>query len=332
MKLMDLTANLPHAESRGTGNPEITGIAFDSRRVGGGELFVCLVGLASDGHDFAAAAVSDGAPALVVQRFLDDLDVPQVRVADSREALARLAAVHQGHPSRRLKVIGVTGTNGKTSVTRILGDIARAAGRRSDVFGTLGNTVGGVERVTGFTTPEAPDFQRLLRESADAGMEWVAMEVSSHALDQRRVFATDYAVVVFTNLSRDHLDHHGTHEAYFEAKRRLFTAAGRGSESIPVAVIAIDDPAGQKLWDDLDDPRVSFGFSPRAASSTARVTGPHSDPCSVPQTRHSLLPNQVAGVPGTTEEIELSSIPKSFQSIRNTRFDSPSPQALLRVS
>ncbi|HET9235391.1 MAG TPA: UDP-N-acetylmuramoyl-L-alanyl-D-glutamate--2,6-diaminopimelate ligase [Candidatus Eisenbacteria bacterium] len=261
MKLRDLLAALPDYDLKGEGNVDIRGIELDSRRVGGGELFVCLEGLASNGHDFAATAVNQGAAALLVGRHLPDLaTTPQVVVGDPRKAMALAAAAFFSHPSRFLELCGVTGTNGKTTVTHLVQAVATAAGRRAEVLGTLGSKVGTEYRVTGFTTPEAPALQKYLREAVERKTEWLAMEVSSHALAQARVFGTDFSTVVFTNLTRDHLDFHGTMESYFEAKARLFSPDGRGSEREAVAVLNLEDPAGQVLAGKVTGPKATYGF------------------------------------------------------------------------
>ncbi|MEM8926109.1 MAG: UDP-N-acetylmuramoyl-L-alanyl-D-glutamate--2,6-diaminopimelate ligase [Actinomycetota bacterium] len=216
----------------------ITGATNDSRAVQPGWLYCCVPGANVDGHDFAPAAVDAGATALLVERPLD-LDVAQVEVAYVRASMGPAAAAVEGHPSDALTVLGVTGTNGKSSVVQILADIWEKAGIRTDQFGTL----------TGArTTPEAPELQRRLRASSDTGTGAVAMEVSSHALDMYRVAGTQFAAVIFTNLSRDHLDYHGTMEAYFEAKSQLFTA-----DYSPVAVVNVDDDYGVRLAASLLD-------------------------------------------------------------------------------
>ena len=212
----------------------VTSITFDSRAVTPGALFCCLVGATSDGHDHAAAAVAAGAVALVCQRPLP-LDVPQVVVADARAAMASLAAAFHGHPSRRLAVAGITGTNGKTTVTYLLAAVLEAAGRPAAVIGTITGTR---------TTPEAPELQARLAALAEDGVKAVAMEVSSHALVQRRVDALWFEVVAFTNLSQDHLEYHGTMEDYFRAKASLFDPA-----RARVGVVNADDPWGRRLID-----------------------------------------------------------------------------------
>ena len=213
-----LAGELPGAQvlepAAATGGPdvEITDVVHDSRSVRPGALFCCVPGALVDGHGFATEAVAAGASALLVERPLD-VDVPQVLVADARAAMGPLAAAFLGHPSEALTVVGVTGTNGKTTTTHLLANVMDAAGRRCEVLGTLSGTR---------TTPEAPDLQRQLAAWRDTGVEVVAMEVSSHALELHRVDGTRFRVAVFTNLSRDHLDFHGSMESYFATKARLF--------------------------------------------------------------------------------------------------------------
>ncbi|HEX2117808.1 MAG TPA: UDP-N-acetylmuramoyl-L-alanyl-D-glutamate--2,6-diaminopimelate ligase, partial [Acidimicrobiales bacterium] len=211
---------------------EIVAVAQNADNAGPGALFCCVPGARADGHDFAPQAVAAGAVALLVQRFLD-LDVPQVLVDDVRPAMARVAAALFDHPSRRMAVVGVTGTNGKTTTTHFLRAVLEADGRQAAVIGTLS----GVR-----TTPAAPELQSHLAELAGEGFQAVAMEVSSHALVQYRVDGVRFAVAVFTNLSQDHLDFHGTMEEYFAAKASLFDPA-----RAEVAVVNADDPWGRRL-------------------------------------------------------------------------------------
>jgi len=217
-------------------DPDLAAVVHDTRAVVPGALFCCVRGSRVDGHDLAGAAVERGAAALVVDHPLA-LDVPQIVVADVRAALGPVAATFWGHPSRDLAVLGVTGTAGKTTVTHLLASILEADGRPCGVIGTLSG-----ER----TTPEAPELQALLAEHRRRGDEAVAMEVSSHGLELGRVAATRFAVGVFTNLSQDHLDFHGTMEAYFAAKARLFDPGV--SER---AVVRADDPWGRRLLERL---------------------------------------------------------------------------------
>ena len=262
MKLHELIDALPSCELRGDAGVDIRSIEFDSRRVGGGELFVCLEGLARNGHDFAAAAVANGAAALLVTHHIREAaGAPQVVVPDTREAMARVAAAFFSYPAREMEVVGVTGTNGKTTVTHLLEAVGRQGGYSVNVMGTLGTKVGDTYASTGFTTPEAPELQMILRDAADRETSWVAMEVSSHALAQKRTFATDFSAVVFTNLTQDHLDYHGDMDAYFQAKELLFNAGSRGSSRDAVAVINLDDPAGKRLAGGAGDRVATYGFS-----------------------------------------------------------------------
>ena len=232
---------------------EVGGISHDSRRVVPGDLFCCVPGQISDGHVHAAEAVERGAVSLLCEHFIPELlerDVVQTRIAPGtmRPVMARLAAAFYAYPARDLMMIGVTGTNGKTTVTQILGDLLGATGRPTNVMGTLSGAR---------TTPEATEVQRVLagvrdRQKSDGARHAVAMEVSSHALVQSRVEGIHFDVAVFTNLSHDHLDYHGTMESYFEAKATLFTSrhALRG-------VVHADDVWGQRLLERSRIPTVA---------------------------------------------------------------------------
>ena len=236
-----------HGDATGTA---ITSVAFDTRRIQPGSIFCCVPGASRDGHDFAAAAVTAGASALLVERVVDGVDVPQVVVGEVRAAMGPIADVVFGRPSRRLDVFGVKGTNGKTTTTFLLRAMLAAAGRSSGLVGTTGIVVGGEERAANFTTPEAPDLHALLRDMVDAGDDSAAIEVSSHALDQKRIANVRFAAVGFTNLTRDHLDYHRSFEAYYQAKRKLFVEAGPEGQHWPAA-INCDDEWGSRLFDEL---------------------------------------------------------------------------------
>src|SRR4051794_2702670 len=199
----------------------VTSLTFDNRLVGPGTLFFCVPGFTRDGHDFAPDAIARGASALVVQRPLD-LGVPEVRVDDVRAAMAPAAARLHGDPTRALRAVGITGTNGKTTTAYLVRGLLEAAGRRTGLVGTVSAVVGGAERPMVRTTPEAIDLQGMFAEMRDGGDEAVVMEVSSHALQLRRADAIHWAVAIFTNLTQDHLDFHPTMEDYYLAKRRLF--------------------------------------------------------------------------------------------------------------
>ena len=228
----------------GAEDTEVTGLAYDNRRVEPGALFFCVPGFTADGHDFAPAAVARGAVALVVERELAQ-PVPQVRVESVREAMGPMAARFHGDPSARLRVCGVTGTNGKTTTAFLVRSLLEHAGRQTALMGTVKSVVGGHEREVARTTPEAIDLQADMAEMLAAGDRFLSMEVSSHALELRRVDGIRFAAAIFTNLSRDHLDFHPDMEAYYRAKARLFELAG--AEQGTVSVVNADDPHGARL-------------------------------------------------------------------------------------
>src|SRR5690349_4695125 len=230
----------------------VTDLAYDTRAVVPGSLFFCVRGAHLDGHDLAADAVAAGASALAVERVLD-VPVPQIVVVDARAAMAPAADAFFEHPSEELQVVGVTGTNGKTTTTFLLFAILAAAGRRPGLVGTIEARVGGERRGVKRTTPEAIDLQRLFREMLEAGDRSVAMEASSHASALHRLDCVRFAALVFTNLSHEHLDFHADMEDYFQAKRRLFL------DGSPAAV-SVDDEYGRRLAAELPD-AVTFGLS-----------------------------------------------------------------------
>ncbi|MGN7454995.1 UDP-N-acetylmuramoyl-L-alanyl-D-glutamate--2,6-diaminopimelate ligase [Paenibacillus pasadenensis] len=248
MRLEQLASQLKTARLAGDGATEITGVERDSRAVKPGDLFLCLPGHTVDGHDFAPQAVSAGAAALVVERPLP-LAVPQLIVRSSRHAMAVLADAFYGHPSRDLRVIGVTGTNGKTTTTYLIERILADAGRAPGVIGTIEMRYGGRSFPMSGTTPEALDLHRDLAAMREAGTTHVAMEVSSHALEQGRVKGVEYRTAVFTNLTQDHLDYHGTMDVYREAKGLLFARLGNGygDGETRYAVLNADDPAAERF-------------------------------------------------------------------------------------
>ncbi len=273
MKLETLMAALPGASSRGTVNREIAGVACDSRRVGPGFLFVAIPGSARDGAAFAADAEARGAAAVVTEQALPAIKGPAViRVPNAREALARLAAAFYGQPASRLRLIGVTGTNGKTTVSYMIRDILEAAGKPCGLIGTVEYRLGGRVIPASRTTPDAVTLQSFLAQMAQSGCASAVMEVSSHALDQDRVWGLDFDAAVFTNLTQDHLDYHKTMEAYFAAKKKLFAGLGRGGKPA-VAVLNTDDPYGRRLAEspDIQARIVTTGGSPDAAVRASHV-------------------------------------------------------------
>ncbi len=240
-------------ELMGNGAPdvEVSGLAYSSGSVSLGTLFFCVRGFTADGHDFAADAVERGAVALVCERPLG-LGVPEVIVPDARAAMGPAAARFHGDPTAQLRVVGITGTNGKTTTAFLVREVLEAADIRTGLLGTVKQVVGGVEESVERTTPEAIDLQATFRRMLDAGDEACAMEVSSHALELGRADGIRFACKVFTNLTQDHLDFHGDMEHYFIAKRRLFDQPGP-------SVLNADDPYGRRLAEELGD-AVTFGI------------------------------------------------------------------------
>jgi len=252
MNLEDLASILPVKTVRGSGGGEVTGLAYDSRSVGPGTAFVCVKGFQFDGHDFARDAVSRGAVALIAEREVGLDGITVVLVPDSRRALALLSSQFYGHPSRDMRVIGVTGTNGKTTIAQLVRWLLAKSERQAGLIGTIENVVCGRSLPVERTTPESLDLQRLLDDMRRCGSTHAVMEVSSHAIDLGRVAGTEFDVAVFTNLTQDHLDFHPDMEAYFEAKSRLFRELGSSYLSAPklgrkAAVINIDDEYGGRL-------------------------------------------------------------------------------------
>jgi UDP-N-acetylmuramoyl-L-alanyl-D-glutamate--2,6-diaminopimelate ligase len=255
-------AVLAPATVANTAAVEIRELAYDSRAAVPGTLFFCVRGERVDGHAFAGEAVERGAAALVVEQQLDH-PVPQLVVADARAAMAKAAVEFYDHPSHELTVAGVTGTNGKTTTCFLLFAVLAAAGRRPGLLGTIESRVGGERRPALRTTPEAIDVQRTLREMIEAGDQSCAMEATSHGAELGRLAGVRFSALAFTNLSRDHLDFHGTLEQYFEAKRRLFV-----TEEPPPAALNTDDAHGRRLAVELralgHERVITFGFGPEA--------------------------------------------------------------------
>jgi UDP-N-acetylmuramoyl-L-alanyl-D-glutamate--2,6-diaminopimelate ligase len=265
----------------GDGGITVADVTHDSREAGPGVLFVAVRGFTVDGHGFVGAACEAGSPAVCVEDPAAAAGVPAIVVPDTRAALGSLAAIAHGRPSERIVVIGVTGTNGKTTVTHLLEAIATSAGRVPGLVGTVGARIAGSPVSVQRTTPEATDFQRLLASMVDAGVDLAAVEVSSHAMALGRVDATRFRIAAFTNLSQDHLDFHGDMEDYYRAKASLFRP-----DRADRAVIWIDGRAGRRLADETDLPVTTVGLGPDAdvtaggivstlAGSTLTASGPN---------------------------------------------------------
>ncbi|MBB3109053.1 UDP-N-acetylmuramoyl-L-alanyl-D-glutamate--2,6-diaminopimelate ligase [Paenibacillus phyllosphaerae] len=248
MRLEQLAALLRVAQLQGDGTIEIQGVQTDSRQVAAGDLFICLPGHTQDGHAYAPQAVDKGAVALVVERPLE-LPVPQLVVKDARLAMAVIADRFFGQPSQQMKLIGVTGTNGKTTTTYLIERILADAGHHPGVIGTVERRFAGQSFPMSGTTPEALELQRYLAQMHAEGTDCVAMEVSSHALEQGRVKGCRFRTAIFTNLTQDHLDYHGTMEHYAGAKGLLFSRLGNeyaaDESERAYAVLNGDDPASE---------------------------------------------------------------------------------------
>lgn len=249
----------------GNENEPVEGIAYRSDSVKPHDAFCCIVGLKSDGHSYAQDAIDRGARVLVVERKIylaDATDVTEVVVSDSRKAMAHLAAYFYDNPSKEFDLVGITGTNGKTTTTYLVEHIAAASGKRTGIIGTVGITIAGKTEKSSRTTPESPDLQKLFAQMRDEKCDVVAMEVSSHALDLERTWDAHFAVTAFTNLTQDHLDYHKTFESYFAAKSLLF------SNDYPAKrVINIDSDWGKRLLKSCSaqgDSAITTGFDPSA--------------------------------------------------------------------
>jgi UDP-N-acetylmuramoyl-L-alanyl-D-glutamate--2,6-diaminopimelate ligase len=271
MKLHELLRGLDGLELGTELGAEVTSLAYDSRRVERGTLFFAIQGEKADGHAFIPQALERGAVAVVSERLPpSDLASRWVRVPRIRRALSMAGRVFFGQPDSRLKLIGITGTNGKTTTAFLVDSILRAAGIRAGLFGTIEYRVGNRSLPALNTTPESLDLWSYFAQTVDAGGTGVVMEVSSHALAQERVWGFPYSVAVFTNLTRDHLDYHKDFAHYYEAKRRLFE--GLGTLSPQWAVINLDDPWGRKLLDVPCPQRLTYGIN-----SNAQVKAKHVD-------------------------------------------------------
>jgi len=256
MDIERVIAALAPVDVLGRAPVEIADLAYDARDATAGSLFFCVPGSRADGHDFAAEAVANGAAALVVERPLE-LEVPQLVVEDARRAMGVAADEFFERPTEELELAGVTGTNGKTTTAFLLYSILAAGGRRPGLLGTIESRVGGERRPALRTTPEAIDLQRSFREMLDGGDRSCALEATSHGSELGRLDRVRFSALVFTNLTQDHLDFHGTIERYFDAKRRLFT------EEHPPAAVNVGDPYGRRLAEELQGhyQLVTFGFA-----------------------------------------------------------------------
>ena len=265
MKLSELLKSTSVQKVIGSVDPEITGLHHDSRTVGPGGLFFALKGVSADGHVFIPSAAANGAVAVIVE---ENVSLPSgivaVKVADSRLAMAEIAAAFFGDPTAAAPLIGITGTNGKTTTTYLIEGILAAAGLPAAVLGTISYRFGDTRIEASHTTPESTDLQNALRKLAYAGAKSFVMEVSSHALEQKRVYGCHFDVAIFTNLTRDHLDYHGSMEQYLDAKKRLFSELLQPDATKPRrrAAVNMDDPYGSAMRDCAACPVITFGTDP----------------------------------------------------------------------
>src|SRR5687767_11661203 len=272
MKLKRLIESLSAASVDGVLDREVTGIAYDSRRVTPGMLFVAIPGQHADGHEFISNAIDRGAAAIICERNgINHPRATKIKVPDVREALAKAAAAFHGNPSAKLKVIGVTGTNGKTTVTFMIKSMLEGVGIKTGLLGTVQYEIGDRVIPAQRTTPESLEVQQMMAQMVRAGCQACVMEVSSHALEQKRVLGVDFDVGIFTNLTRDHLDYHGTMEQYFAAKEKLFAGLTTGKKK-GVAVINIDDSFGARLsGKHRVEVELTYGFQPAARLRATEV-------------------------------------------------------------
>ena len=332
MKLGQILAGMTDYDIEGDRDSEIMGLTYDSRQVRPGYLFVAIRGHSANGHDYLQSAVDRGAVVLVAEEFGDIKgSAAKIRVPDSRLALSKIAVQFYSRPFETLNLIGVTGTNGKTTTSYILESILSVAGARPGVVGTVNYRFGGKNRAAPVTTPESLDLMCLLKEMADEGATHVIVEVSSHALDQKRTVGCPFRVAIFTNLSRDHLDYHKTMEAYFEAKSQLFRGLQKGRPGFePTAVINMDDPRGKILSTLTDAAVLTYGLDEasqvRAESILADKTGIRATLVTPAGQRgiqaslvgkHNIYNSMASGIIARILEINKESIRSSLSDFQN---------------
>jgi UDP-N-acetylmuramoyl-L-alanyl-D-glutamate--2,6-diaminopimelate ligase len=275
---------LAPCETQGEMRGQVTGLAYNSKTVESAQLFFCLRGNFADGHDFASEATDNGAIALVVEAFLP-LSIPQIKVADARAALSQVGRQYYGDPAGRLGMVGVTGTNGKTTTTFYIRSIFQHAGRQTGLLGTVYNQFGGAPLPSQLTTPESVDLWALLHRAVADQCDWVAMEVSSHALSMHRVDPADFDLAVVLNVTRDHFDYHKTFEHYLQAKARLVQGLAPGSRGgrPKAALLNADDPHAAAMAAGCDVPVFTFGLQQPA---DVRATEVHAGPAGSDFTLH----------------------------------------------
>ena len=247
MKLVDLLQGVNYELKNGSIDSEINHIQYDSRKIKEGDIFVCLTGFEVDGHNYANSAIKNGAKVILCEKEItvEDKDVTVLLVKEGRKALATMSANYYDHPTKKLKLIGVTGTNGKTTTVYLLKSILEKEGKKVGLVGTIANYIGDKKIKSERTTPESLELQKLFKDMADEGCEYCVMEVSSHSLQLDRVYGCEFEVGIFTNLTRDHLDFHKSFENYYNAKFKLF-------ERSKASVINVDDDYGYRVLKDVE--------------------------------------------------------------------------------
>lgn len=247
MKLVDLLQGVNYELKNGSVDREINYIQYDSRKIKEGDIFVCLTGFEVDGHNYANSAIKNGAKVILCEKEItvEDKDVTVLLVREGRKALATMSANYYDHPTKKLKLIGVTGTNGKTTTVYLLKSILEKEGKKVGLVGTIANYIGDKKIKSERTTPESLELQKLFKDMVDEGCEYCVMEVSSHSLQLDRVYGCEFEVGIFTNLTRDHLDFHKTFENYYNAKFKLF-------ERSKASVINVDDDYGYRVLKDIE--------------------------------------------------------------------------------
>lgn len=254
MKLKQILEGIDYKLIKGNDDLEIRAIQYDSREVKDGDLFVCIEGYSTDGHKYVASAVKNGASVVICNKDLGNVpECTVIKVEDSRKVLAVAAANYYGRPADKIKVIGITGTNGKTTSTFMMKSILEAAGYKVGLVGTIANYIGEKKIPSERTTPESLELQKLFKDMVDAGVQYCVMEVSSHSLYLDRVYGVKFSQAIFTNLTRDHLDFHKTFENYYAAKLILFKNAVN-------SIVNIDDQYGEKVYGDILDKKIAYSI------------------------------------------------------------------------
>ena len=330
--LAELIGQIDIVETRGDLEIEVPGISYDSRKVRPGYVFVCVEGFKTDGHNYVSAALSRGAAAVVAQKPVEVPEgVPLVLTGDSRKALALMGAALAGFPSRKLTMVGVTGTNGKTTTTYLIEEIFKEVGYKVGLIGTIMNKIGDRILPVTNTTPESLDLQLLLKEMVDEGVTHVVMEVSSHALELDRVAGVEFDTAVFTNITLDHLDFHKTMDNYLAAKKKLFANLERysGKQKKKYGIVNIDDPKAGEITEAVTGQVLTYGVDKdcdlKAGSINLRANGvafdvstPKGDIClGLRLTGLFNVYNALAAMAvGFVEGIELDSIKKALEFVK----------------